>query len=271
MISCSNYGQLTFITTLPKKLNENSGIVTLQESRIWVIADNGNPDIIYEVDFKGVLQNTLKVKNAKNKDWEDLTKDEKGNLYIGDFGNNANKRKHLVVYKVPNPIHEKGSKIEAEAIFFEYPEQKEFPPSKEEHLYDAEAFFYFKDALFVITKNRTNPFNGRALIYKIPAKKGKHKAKLVGEINTCQSPKNCQVTAADISPDGKTIALLGYGTLWIFTEFEMDNFSNGKMTTINLGVSTQLEALCFSDNTTLLLSDEKKGPTGRNLYSYKLN
>ena len=55
LVSCSNYGQLTFITKLPKKLDENSGIVSLEQNKIWVIEDNGNTDELFEVDFKGNL------------------------------------------------------------------------------------------------------------------------------------------------------------------------------------------------------------------------
>jgi sugar lactone lactonase YvrE len=39
------------------------------------------------------LQNT-------NIDWEDITKDKDGNLYVGDFGNNDNERKDLCIYKI---------------------------------------------------------------------------------------------------------------------------------------------------------------------------
>lgn len=79
--SCSNYGQLTYITKLPKKLGENSGIVSIKDSTMWLIEDRGNSDELYKVDFKGNLLRELKVKNAKNHDWEDLAED-KGETFI---------------------------------------------------------------------------------------------------------------------------------------------------------------------------------------------
>lgn len=271
LIGCKNHGQLSYVTKLPKKLDENSGIVTLKDSAIWLIEDRGNPDKIYNVDFKGNLLKELKVKNAKNHDWEDLAEDKEGNLYIGDFGNNSNKRKDLVIYKIPNPEIEKGDKIDAEKIKFSYPDQKDFPPLAAELNYDAEAFFYHKDFLYVITKNRTIPFSGEAVIYKIPAIPGEHSAKFIGKFIPCKQDILCQVTAADISQDGSTIAILGYGKLFLFTDFEWDDFSKGKMKTINLGATTQLESVCFLNNDTLLLSDEKRGNTGGNLYTLKLS
>lgn len=270
LLGCANSGKLTFITKLPKKLGENSGIVTMKDSTLWLVEDRGNDDDIYKVDFNGNLLKDLNVNNAKNHDWEDLTKDKEGNIYIGDFGNNSNKRKDLVIYKIPNPEFETGKKIDAEKIKFSYPEQKDFPPVVAELNYDAEAFFYHKDFLYVITKNRTIPFSGEAFIYKIPARSGEHSAELVGKFITCKQDVICQVTAADISQDGSTIAILGYGKLFLFTDFKWDDFSKGKMKTINLGVTTQLESICFVNNETLLLSDEERGNTGGNLYALKL-
>ncbi len=270
-IGCSNYGQLTFITKLPKKLDENSGIVSLENSKIWLIEDRGNTDHIYEVNFEGDLLKEYKVKNAKNRDWEDLTSDEVGNVYIGDFGNNSNKRRDLTIYKIPNPSLVPGDKIAAEAIRLSYPEQKEFPPKAENFSYDAEAMFYRKGYLYIITKNRATPFNGKALVYSVPARPGVHQAQLIGTITTCEEPRTCIVTSAAISPDGKKVVLLGYGKLWIFTDFEKDDFTKGKMKTIDLGATTQLESVCFMDDTTLLLSDEASHGTGGNLYSFELN
>ena len=269
-ISCSNYGQLTFISKLPKKIDEASGMVSISNHTTWVIQDHGNEDIIYQVNDEGKLLEEFKVKNAKNQDWEDLAKDEHNNVYIADTGNNNNKRDDLVIYKIPNPEVEGGDKIDAEQIRFSYPEQDKFPPKNKELYYDSEALFYHQGFLYIITKNRTSPFNAKTFIYKVPAKKGTYKAQRVGEFVPCTEKGVCLVTAADISPDGSKIALLGYGKLWIFTDFTLDDFSKGHMETIDLGATTQLESVYFRDNDTLIISDEERGNTGGNLYSYRL-
>ncbi|WP_297706448.1 hypothetical protein [uncultured Eudoraea sp.] len=268
LFSCSNYGQLTYITKLPKKMDENSGMVVGRDSTVWMINDSGGADKIYQINFKGKYVKQLEVKNAKNKDWEELARDIDGNVYIADTGNNANKRKDLVIYKIPNPDKEKGDKIEAERIEFNFPEQKKFPPKKKNLHFDTEAIFYAKDSLYLITKNRSHPFSGEAMIYRIPAKKGKYKATYLGEFIPCTDFSTCKITAADISPDGKTIALLGYGKLWLFTNFDLSNFFKGELKTIDLGIRTQLESISFLNNNTLLLSDEELHKSGRNLYSF---
>ncbi len=269
--SCSNYGQLTFVTKLPKKLNENSGMVYTAASNLWFIEDSGNADNIYQVDLKGNLLKKLEIKGGKNKDWEDLTQDENGNVYIGDFGNNRNDRQDLVIYKIPNPDLEKGQEIKAEKIKFSYPEQQKFPPKKNGLLYDAEAFFHANDSLYIITRNRSHPFSGKALVYKLPAKKGTYKATLVDTLTLCDDRKKCQVTSATIAPDKKTVILLGYGNLWIFRDFKGSDFTKGKMQTIDLETSSQLESIIFKTKDTLLLSDEQTKIYGRNLYSYTLD
>ena len=268
LTSCTNYGQLTYIIQLPKKLKENSGMAVGKDSTIWMINDSGGADKIYQTNFKGKLLKEFEVKNARNKDWEDMARDKDGNVYIADTGNNANKRKDLVIYKISDPEEEKGDKIEAEHIEFHFPEQKKFPPKQKKLLYDTEAIFYAKDSLYLITKNRSHPFKGNALIYRIPAKKGNYEATLLGEFVTCTDFSTCKITSADISPDGKTIALLGYGKLWLFTNFELSKFFHGELRTVDLGIRTQLESISFLNNTTLLLSDEQLRHRGRNLYSY---
>jgi len=268
--SCANHGQLTFIEKLPKKLNENSGIVHYRDSTVWLIEDGGNTDNIFKVNFQGKLIKAFEVKKAKNHDWEDLTKDKKGNLYIGDFGNNQNDRKNLTIYKLPNPEKENGTKIDAEKIRFKYPNQKSFPPTKSKLLFDAEAFFHYNKHLYIFTKNRSKPFTGESFIYKIPDSIGTYTAEFLSTLKIGTNSNTSQITSADISPDGKKIVLLGYGKLWVISNFKNDDFANGTIQEIDLGLRTQLESICFKNNNTLLLSDERNPGSGRNLYSYEL-
>lgn len=268
---CGLRGQLKVITDMPSRLTEISGLAKFDDASVWVIEDRGNGNNIYKVDLNGNMLRKLEVKNAKNHDWEDLTTDKEGNLFIGDFGNNKNDRKNLRIYKLQNPELEMGDKIESHRIWFHYPEQEEFPPIKSERNYDAEAFFHFKQHLYIFTKNRADPFTGETLIYRIPAVKGNYIATLMGTIKTCEDWDTCQITSAAISPNGKTVVLLGYGKLWTITDFIDDAFIKGKLSEIDLGIRTQLESVCFKDETTLLLSDEIRNKEGGYLYSYKLN
>lgn len=269
--SCTNYGQLKVLSDLPGSLEENSGMVTYGDSTVWFIEDNGNLDEIYQLNFRGDILRSLKMKNGDNDDWEDLAKDEQNNLYIADIGNNGNYRKNLVIYKLPNPTTEPGDKIDAEKIEFYYPDQKEFPPKDDSLFYDAEALFHHGNTLFIVTKNRSDPFNGEAHIYTVPDTKGKYEAKFIGSFIPCNDWKLCQITAIDISPNADKIVALSYGKLFVFTEFTWDDFSKGKLEEIDLGARTQLESISFLNDSTLLISDERSHGSGGNLYTFTLN
>ncbi|HAF77622.1 MAG TPA: hypothetical protein DCG42_09905 [Maribacter sp.] len=268
--SCSNYGQLKVIADLPGSLDENSGLATYGDSTVWVIEDGGNKDEIYQINLRGDILKSLKVKNGDNQDWEDLTTDKAGNLYIGDIGNNANKRKDLIIYKLPNPTIEPGDKIDAVKIKLHYPDQKDFPPKKEGLFYDSEAIFHHDGKIFIVTKNRSKAFTGEAHIYSVPDTKGTYEATLIGSFTPCKDWKICQITSIDISPKGDRIVALSYGKLFIFTDFTWDDFTTGNMQEIDLGARSQLESVCFLNDDTLLISDEKAHSEGGNLYTYSI-
>ena len=240
-------------------------MVTFNGRSVWVIEDSSNPDKIREVDTLGRLLTSFEVSEAKNRDWEALTTDSAGHLYIGDFGNNNNRRKNLKIYKLPDPRVEKGDKIKAESIEFSYPDQADFPPPKSRMRFDAEALFHFRDSLYIITKNRTVPFDGKADVYRVPDEPGAYQAEWLAAITLCPDQRSCQVTDAALSPDGTRLVLLGYGTLWTIDAFS-PNPADWKPVMYALGASTQLEAICFVTDSLLYLADERRAGTGGNVY-----
>lgn len=256
------------IADLPNLLNEASGIETVSNSNIiWMLNDRGNPPVLYGLDLKGNILKALKI-NAKNNDWEDLTSDNKGNIYIGDFGNNANKRKNLAIIKVSKDSLLNSKNTDVERIFFYYPNQLKFPPKKKKMHFDCEAFFHFNDSLYLFTKSREKNNFGKTNLYKIPATSGNHEALFISSFNTCNEPK-CWITSADISADGKQIVLLTPKEVWIFTDYTSDNFFNGNMINYNFSYESQKESVCFKDKNTLLITDEKRYGQGGNLYEFK--
>jgi hypothetical protein len=267
-LSCQNYGQLTLIADLPYDLKEVSGTEIAPKSElIWMVNDGGNKPVLFGLNSKGNIIKEIKIK-AKNHDWEDLASDEKGTIYIGDFGNNANKRKNLSIIIVEqNELDEK--KAEVDEIEFEYPNQFEFPPKNRNKYFDTEAFFYFKSALYLLTKSRVPGNYGKTTLYKIPAKKGKYTAEIVAEFESCKE-RECRITSADISPNGKKVVLLSQKKVLIFSDFKEDQFFSGNVTTINLRYRSQKESITFEDDHTLLITDERADGTGGNLYELKL-
>ncbi len=265
-----NHGLLEPLGKFPKQLKEVSGIETAGNGSLWVIEDSGNKDEIYKVNKSGEILESLKIDHAKNQDWEDMTQDVEGNLYIGDFGNNANEREDLVIYKIPKSELDK-KEPNAEKIKFKYPQQKDFPPKKDSLYYDTEGIFHWDGHLYIFTKNRTRPYSGKTLIYRVPDQEGEYKAELLDLLFLCANQNRCSVTSADLSPDGKTIALLTYGQLIVLREFKLPDFSKAKIEIIDLHCSTQIESVVFINNKTIMIADEQNKFGGRNIYQFTLN
>ncbi|MEC3964884.1 hypothetical protein [Flagellimonas halotolerans] len=262
--------ELDPLSKFPSELKEVSGVEIAADGNIWVIEDSGNKDKIYKVGRDGDIKESLKIDHAKNRDWEDLAKDVNGNLYIGDFGNNDNERKDLLIYKIPKD--EMGKKEpNADKIGFKYPLQKDFPPKRDSLYFDTEGFFHLNDYLYIFTKNRTRPYSGETLVYRVPDRKGEYEAEFLGTLFLCADQDHCSVTSADISPNGNTIALLSYGFVFLLTDFSAPDFSKSSIKIIDLNTPTQVESVCFVDNKTLLIADEENNHGGRSLYELKLD
>ncbi|OUR94543.1 hypothetical protein A9Q87_02600 [Flavobacteriales bacterium 34_180_T64] len=258
------------IADLSKSLKEVSGMEKTSKSEmIWMVNDAGNSPKLFGVNSKGKIKKVLNI-NAKNNDWEDLTSDPQGNLYIGDFGNNLSNRTNLAVLKVKQSDLKSDSLVNIERISFRYPSQIKIPSKKKNRYFDCEAFFFFNDSLFLFTKSRVKTDFGTTSLYKIPAKQGQHIAEYVDSFTSCPKMK-CWITSADISDDGKTAALLSPKSVWLFTNFSSGNFLNGNTKEIPLRHNSQLESIFFKDKETLYLSDEKAHGEGGNLYALKLD
>ena len=222
------------------------------------------------INSNGKIAKTITISNATNVDWEDITKDKSGNIYIGDFGNNDNERKDLCIYKVNKNQLNKDQASAEYKISFSYPEQTEFPPKKKEMFFDVEGFFEYQNNFYLFTKNRSKDFDGTAYIYKIANKAGTQKATKIGEFKTCNNYNHCVLTSATISPDGKKVVVLSHDKIVLFKGFKGDLFHKGTQTEIKLNPCSQKEAIVFKDNNTLLIADEKTNKVGGNVYEFRL-
>lgn len=256
--------KLEVLTTLPKFIKEASAaeVTSASPDLVWTIEDQKNDNILFGFTKNGELKKEIRINNVKNNDWEDLTADDAGNIYIGDFGNNDNERQNLAIYKLNASDLAKDQADASEIVEFYYPEQTEFPAKKKDRIYDSESFFIFNNKFYLFTKNRSSKFDGTTSLYRVDNKPGQRlPAKKISSFVTCDNFNHCAVTSAAMSPDKKKVAILSSDKVWIFTDFKGDDFFSGKSQMIELDHFTQKEGLTFESNDSLLITDEaaKKG------------
>ncbi|WP_321280929.1 hypothetical protein [Marinifilum fragile] len=248
------YDPILISDQLPKVVEEQSGMIW-HDSLIWVNNDSGGAPALYAYNLKGSLQQTLQIKNVANLDWEDLAEDEKY-FYIGEFGNNKGTRKNLKLFRVEkSDIDDRPEvNVTADEISFAWADQKDFKRKKHNHNYDCEAFFSYGDSLYFFTKNWENL---KTRMY-IMEKSVKHQ-----DLNPkAEFDTDFMVTGADISSDGKLMALVGYKNyrtyMILYYNFIGSDFFGGEHIRLNLSSlgGAQTEGVVFTDCDELLINTE---------------
>lgn len=250
------------IARLPQNIPSSSGIAASANTTVWTFNDNRGGPILYEISLDGKFDTSHIELVASKTDWEDITGDST-RLYVGDFGNNLNRRKNLVIFFVP-----KKGIVQSEfgSIRFHYPDQKQFPPPPSNWNFDCEAFLHQGNSLYLFSKNLSNPNDGYAKMYRLPNESGDYPAELIDSVYL-----NEPVTSAGISPDGKTVVLLTYFSLWVLKDFPGNNFFEGKVFQFPFRRFTQKEAICFANDHELFITDERRLGKGGKLYKIDLN
>lgn len=244
---------LQTITELDAELGECSGVVALPDDRLLMINDSGNEPAIYFTDSTGNILNKQRLPFATNRDWEDLALSS-SHLFVGDFGNNSNKRKDLLIYRVGM---EGDSLYDDGEIKFSYGTQHNFPPEEENMNYDLEAMIHFNDSIFLFSKNRTEPFTGYTYQYGMPAKPGQYELFPLDSFKTGEGlMESFWVGAAAISPSKDQLVLLGYDKLWLFRNFSGSRFLQGDAQTFHFKDLTQKESVDFLSEYKLAITDE---------------
>jgi hypothetical protein len=199
---------------------------------------------VFRIDATGqqVGQFTL---GAPNHDWESLSRDNSGNYYMGDCGNNNSDRRNLAILRFRPAQPANIGKIN-----FSYPDQKEFPPPKPERTFDCEASLWHAGQVYLFTKDRAQETTCK--VYTVPETPGTYTAKLVTKLAIPG-----QVTDATLSPDGRRLVLLARQELFILEGASWDAILKATPRHIDLKGAGQTEGAAFKDANTLLISTEE--------------
>lgn len=232
---------------------ESSGLARgTRPGTFYTHADAGNAPVLFEIDAQGKLLNSLKLP-VENTDWESLAQDNRGNLFVTDAGNNDNSRRDLAIYRL-NPARPQ----EVGRISFAYADQRAFPPTKADRNFDCEASLWHNGQLYLFTKDRAQ--HSTSKVYTLPDQPGKHTAKLLTQLAI-----DGEVTGADLSPDGRHLALLGREQLFLLEGNNLAEALKATPKVISLNGAGQTEGVVFTDNGTLVISTEQG-----TIYQYKL-
>ncbi len=252
--SCQT-GHLTVVSVIPNNLKEASAIEIVEGSELmWMIEDAGNKNNLYGLDQNGSIVKDFDIDNVQNIDWEDLTSDDNGNIYIGEFGNNSKKRKRFAIFKISNILNHKDKNINAKVISFELPKKIK---SK-----DFESFFIYKDHFYLFSKAEK-----QCELFRVPNVEGHHIATFISKLKL--KGKNTKVTSADISKDGATVVLLNHDKMLVLKDYESDNFFSGQLTIHPFKHDSQKEGITIVGENHVLINDERDDHEGGKVYSFE--
>jgi hypothetical protein len=239
---------------LPTVTRESSG---LSQSRrdpgiFWTHNDAGNKPLLYAISSDGSLAGTVSVQGASLTDWEDIAAGPcRGSscLYIGDIGDNDEKRSSVTIYEVPEPTPDAASTQPANALRLRYPAGAR----------DSEAMFVASGNLYLVTKGRSGPIE----LYRYPLTKrpaGIETLELVREILPAPTDNNERVTSAAASPDGRWVGIRTYRTLYLYPTSALTGSSSGSPEPMTMSLNslkeTGGEGLELANDGTVWLSSE---------------
>ena len=206
---------------LDTRLSDLSGLAAsrVHPDVVWVLNDGGNPPDLYAVGNRGGVQATIRVAGVANTDWEDLAAfdlDHRHYLLIADTGDNGGLRRTLQLHVVEEPrALADGVLHPAWSIAFRWPDG---PRDCEAVAVDAA-----RGEILLGSKRRRPP---EVFVLPLrPAQPGLQVAQPIGHLSGLPAPApdadatdrmRDQVTAADLSPDGRTLAVLTYRDVLLY-------------------------------------------------------
>ena len=187
-------------------LDEISGLAASRrsENRYWVHNDSGDGPHLYAINASGSLRQTVSLSGVTPRDWEDLASGPGPNasepyLYVADFGDNHRVRSTITIYRIKEPAVGSGSSSTSvyDSLTLTYPDG---PHNAEALLVDP-----WDGSLLIVTKEA----GATAQLFSTGSfGAGSHSRTLQhrGQTNISEI-----ATGGDVSPNGRSIIVRGYG------------------------------------------------------------
>lgn len=184
---------------------------------LWMQNDGGNAPVLYAVSTRGSLLARDPVEGVANTDWEDLAAFDLGGrhyILIADTGDNGGLRRTLQLHAIEEPASLRDTVLRpAWSVSFRWPDGAR----------DCEAAFVDAAAgkVLLVSKKRHPPE-----LFEVPLRPTADATVIARRIGTLAGVPHAdarslqdrpraarligQVTSADVSPDGRTLAVLTY-------------------------------------------------------------
>ena len=255
-----------------EKLDEISGLAASKNfpGEYFTLNDGGNPASLQRISESGQYLADYAVPGVINQDWEDLASFElsgKPYLLIADVGDNGGIRDsgRLHVLEEPGPEQQSGELTVAWSIEFRWPDGAR----------DCEAVAVDarRGEILLVSKKRVP-----AELWRLPLQPGspeRQTAELVGTLGGIEQPDQqqlalnprygryrAQITAADLSPNGRVLAVLNYHAVYFYVRPGQDAWTHEQLQRglrLDFPWMPQAEALAFSaDSQRLLIASEQR-------------
>ncbi|RYD49378.1 MAG: hypothetical protein EOP85_01705 [Verrucomicrobiaceae bacterium] len=214
-------------------ITEASGLaVSPRDGRfLWIIDDSGAKPEIHLIQTDGTNRGAIRLKDVKNKDWEDLdsfTLDGKSYLLVADTGDNDYKRESVTLWILREPDLPKtganldGSVIPRSKIQFRF---EDGPRDCESVAVDE------KSGKIILISKRTKPPQVYELPLALNNKRGTLVARKIGNTQVkCPVasliPFRNQPTGLDISVDGSMAAAITYYGVFLFSRKPAESWAD---------------------------------------------
>jgi len=255
-------------TVTDSAIGESSGVAASRRNPglVWTHNDSGDEPFVFCLDPQARSCGAWRVAGAEAFDWEDMAagpgpRAGEPYLYLGDIGDNLDQRQEIVVYRIPEPVAGGGGPVPttaspamtapAEALRLRYPDGP--------HNAEALAVHPTNGDLYVISKDAQS-----AKVFKAAAPLDPSKVAPMIQVGTIRLGAGARglevITGADISPDGRRVALATYSQgyeLELPAGQDFDDIWTARPVPVALGPRLQGEAVAYRlDGRALLTTSE---------------
>jgi len=224
-----------------------------QEGVLWTLCDSRNLAQLYAIDRSGRLLGEFDVEGGVNLDWESLSIDDAGHLFVADVGNNLRVPMRWV-YQLSEPdvpaappAAAAGSEVSGQTGSVRV--EKAFAYTFPGEPFDVEGTFVRGNAIYLVSKEPEN-----ARLWSLPITES-GPVELTLE---CELPELNRATGADISADGNQLAICTYEdvVLYRLTSAEDGRLRLERGSAIPFEAA-KVEGCCWSGDDVLLISEDR--------------